>query len=92
MSKNTSKCNLDSKMIISGKATCMDFGQALKWFLHVLEHVSVSAMRTGYWSVCVSPVVEVTDSTSLSALPPRCTMHGQLSQHPHIMYVEYSEE
>lgn len=35
----------------------------------------------------VSPVVEVAASASLSALPPRCTMHRQLSQHPHIMHV-----
>lgn len=35
----------------------------------------------------VSPVIEVTANSSLSAQPPQCTTHRQLSQHLHVMYV-----
>lgn len=72
------KCHLDCEIKILVKASCGFWSNLSGPFI---THIEGGMKRSGGGGV--SPVVEVTANTSLSALPPQYGIRSQLSQHTH---------
>lgn len=72
------KCHLDCEIKILVKASCGFWSNLSGPFI---THIEGGMKRSGGGGV--SPVVEVTANTSLSALHPQYGIRSQLSQHTH---------